>query len=463
MAARYSRFFSAIHIIGDIFLLNFAFFIGNSIYYDSISVSFDEHYVKQFLYINLFWGVSASINRIYDIYRVARIESIIMTLLRTFILHLLLCFSFIIFFKEQVISYRLFATKYTLFIFFIASWRIGFVFMLKMIRKRGLNFRNVIILGNGPIAQEAYQFFLSHPEHGYQFNGFFTPGITTDQIQLKTNLEVEEIKNFLIENNIDEIYCSMQEINHNIIHDLMKFSDDNLIRFKLLPDFRGFQGKKMEINFYDHIPVLMARKEPLDNLLNRIGKRTFDILFSLLVIVLVFPWLFPLVIIAIKISSKGPVLFKQKRSGLNNSPFTCLKFRTMITNNSAPEIQASKNDPRITRVGSFLRKSSLDEMPQFFNVLVGDMSIVGPRPHMIEHTEKYSRIIEGFMVRHFVKPGITGQAQIKGFRGETSEPEMMQKRVEQDVWYIENWSFFLDLKIIFLTVFNIFKGDSNAV
>jgi putative colanic acid biosysnthesis UDP-glucose lipid carrier transferase len=465
MAARHSRFFRAVHITGDVFLLNLAFFLCNAIYYDSLSIPFNDHYIKQYLYINLFWGISASLNRVYDLYRVVKFETVFTTLLRTFLLHLLLCFAFIVFFKEYVVSYRLFAIKYTTFVILLCTWRISFLYTLKLVRMQGLNFRNVIILGSGPVAREVHNFFVRHPEHGYRFLGFFASQNTKPEARPEdvATYDTSIVKTFVLENNVDEIYCSLADIDHNLIKELMLFSDANLIRFKLLPDFRGMLGKKLVINFYDHIPVLMARKEPLDNLVNRMLKRVFDILFSLAVLILLFPWLIPLIAIAIKLTSKGPVFFKQWRSGLNNYPFLCYKFRSMYSGVGNPNVQATRRDPRITAIGRFLRKTSLDELPQFFNVFVGNMSIVGPRPHMIQHTEKYSKLISTFMVRHFVKPGITGLAQISGYRGETTDPVLMQKRVEHDIWYIENWSFFLDLKIIFLTVFNVLRGDRNAV
>lgn len=465
MAARYSKFFRAAHILGDVILLNFSFFLGNAIYYNKLTASFDDHYIKQFIYINLFWGISASINRIYDLYRVLRFEKVITKLLRTYLLHLLLCFAFVVFFKEEIISYRFFAFKYLSFAVLTIVWRIGFLYLLKFIRRQGLNFRNIVILGTGPVAREAHNFFVKHPEHGYHFLGFFEHqknGIVSAGNEFSP-LPMHEIKRFVLENNVDEIYCSMPDVDYETVRDLMKYSDDNLVRFKLLPDFRGFAGKKLEINFYDHIPVLMARKEPLDNLINRMIKRSFDVLFSLTIILVVVPWLFPVIAIIIKLSSRGPVFFKQWRSGLNNRPFLCYKFRTMSTSNANPLEQAKRDDPRITKTGRILRKTSMDELPQFFNVFIGNMSIVGPRPHMIQHTEKYSKIIQSFMVRHFVKPGITGLAQVSGYRGETTDPSLMEKRVQHDIWYLENWSLFLDIKIIFLTIFNQLRGEKNAV
>jgi putative colanic acid biosysnthesis UDP-glucose lipid carrier transferase len=173
-------------------------------------------------------------------------------------------------------------------------------------------------------------------------------------------------------------------------------------------------------------------------------------------------WFTPLMALIIKLDSKGPVFFKQLRSGKDNRSFHCLKFRSMAVNQDADHKQASRGDTRITRVGAFIRKTSIDELPQFFNVLMGDMSVVGPRPHMLKHTSDYSELIEKFMVRHFLTPGITGWAQVKGLRGETKDPEYMEKRVEADIWYLENWSFLLDMKIIVLTVWQAITGNKNA-
>lgn len=212
----------------------------------------------------------------------------------------------------------------------------------------------------------------------------------------------------------------------------------------------------------EFIPLLSIRNEPLQSVSKRAVKRTFDIAFSTLVLLLFYPVLYIVVGMLIKLSSPGPILFKQKRTGIYGKEFDCYKFRTMKVNKDADLVQAVKNDPRTTKIGSFLRRTNLDEMPQFLNVLFGDMSVVGPRPHMLKHTEQYSKLIDKYMVRHLVKPGITGWAQITGYRGETKTLEQMEGRVKRDVWYIENWSFFLDLKIIFVTVLNMFRGEKNA-
>ena len=204
------------------------------------------------------------------------------------------------------------------------------------------------------------------------------------------------------------------------------------------------------------------RNEPLQDEFNRLIKRIFDIIFSSIAIILVLSWLLPLLSILIKISSKGPVFFVQSRSGLDNIEFKCYKFRTMVVNSLSDQEQATKNDIRITKIGRFLRKTSLDELPQFFNVFIGNMSVVGPRPHMLVHTKSYSEIIDNYMVRQLVLPGITGAAQANGFRGETKNIKDMQDRVKYDVWYIENWSLLLDIKLILITFVNLFKGQDKA-
>ncbi len=210
--------------------------------------------------------------------------------------------------------------------------------------------------------------------------------------------------------------------------------------------------------------VLFDREmqEPLCKPVNKLLKRSFDVLFALVVLLIFFPFIYVVVAIAIKLSSPGPVFFKQLRTGLNGRDFYCYKFRSMRVNAASDLLQARKNDPRKTRVGDFLRKTNIDEIPQFINVLMGDMSVVGPRPHMLKHTEDYSELIDNYMDRHQVKPGITGLAQVRGFRGETKELHQMAGRVRLDVWYIQNWKPGLDLKIIYRTVRNFLDGEKLA-
>ncbi len=206
-------------------------------------------------------------------------------------------------------------------------------------------------------------------------------------------------------------------------------------------------------DFVNSLAIYNPQEIPLDNFSNRFIKRVFDVLFSLLAILFLFSWLFPIIALFIKFDSKGPVFFKQQRTGIDNKIFNCLKFRTMQVNDESDSKQAQVNDCRISPVGAFLRKYNIDEMPQFFNVLFGEMSVVGPRPHMLKHTDQYSALINHYKVRHYVKPGVTGWAQVNGYRGLTDELWKMEKRVDFDMEYLKNWNLYWDLKIIFLTVF----------
>ena len=221
-------------------------------------------------------------------------------------------------------------------------------------------------------------------------------------------------------------------------------------------------SKKLKFEYYDYLPILSLRDIPLHNALNAFLKRIFDIVFALIIIFGLLLWLGPLLALLITIESKGPVFFIQRRTGFDNREFQCFKFRSMAVNDSADARQAGKNDRRVTKIGKFIRKTSIDELPQFYNVLFGNMSVVGPRPHMLKHTDEYANRVDKYMLRHFVKPGITGLAQVKGYRGEIEKDSDIQNRIKFDIFYVENWSFFLDLKIIVQTVINAFKGEEKA-
>ena len=261
---------------------------------------------------------------------------------------------------------------------------------------------------------------------------------------------------------ISEIYSTIAPEQNESIYKLIKSADDNCIRFRFVPDLGVFMNQKIHIDFVKEIPVLNLRREPLEDVGNRIKKRFFDVMVSSFVMIFILSWLVPLIALLIKLESKGPVFFIQARTGKDMKPFLCFKFRSMYINKHANELQAKRNDERITRIGKILRKTSLDEFPQFFNVFQGQMSIVGPRPHMLKHTEQYSHLVGQYMVRQFLKPGITGWAQVNGLRGETKTLGQMKKRVEFDLWYMENWNIYLDLRIVFMTVYNMLKGEKNV-
>ena len=324
--------------------------------------------------------------------------------------------------------------------------------------------KDLVIVGEGPAAEEIFQYCEDQTVRGYRFRGVFSERPIDGPLGERRIGDIASVKAFALQNRIDIVYCALPGTRKAEITELMEFCERNTIRFRVIPSSDSFipvvPGSQLE--FHGAVPVSKLRKEPLDDRLSRAVKRAFDIVFSFLVITMVFTWLFPILAVLIKLSSKGPVFFKQTRLGEGNKTFVCFKFRSMRMNKEADSKQAIKNDPRVTKVGAFLRKSNLDEMPQFFNVLLGQMSVVGPRPHPLRLNDQFRDIIDKYMVRHFVRPGITGWAQVNGFRGETRTPEMMERRIELDIWYLENWSFWLDLKIVVKTVTNMFGKDPMA-
>jgi len=324
--------------------------------------------------------------------------------------------------------------------------------------------KDLIIVGDGPAAQEIFQYCQDQTVRGYRFRGLFSDHPVEGVLGPQRIGDVESSKTFALQNRIDIVYCALPGTCKEAITDLMEFCERNTIRFRVIPSAESFipvvQASNLE--FHGAVPVSKLRNEPLDKRANRALKRAFDIVFSLGVIVFVLSWLIPILALAVKLSSPGPVFFKQTRLGEGKRKFSCYKFRSMRVNKEADLRQATRNDPRVTRVGAFLRKSNLDEMPQFFNVLLGHMSVVGPRPHPLKLNDQFRDIIDKYMVRHFVRPGITGWAQVNGLRGETRTPELMEKRVDLDIWYLENWSFLLDLKIVVRTVTNMLGKDDKA-
>ena len=342
------------------------------------------------------------------------------------------------------------------------SWHSGFRILLKKYRKKGLNYRFVVIVGSDAASVDLYE-EMAVTAYGYKLIGYFSDKLYEGNKKYLPYLGVpSSIEEYIKDHRVDELYYASTEKRDVYVKPLIKVCEKNMIRFFLIPEYYKYVKRRMVMNMLNNTPLLSLRNEPLQDPVNRISKRIVDIVLSSLILVTIFPWMYIILGTIIKITSPGPVFFKQKRTGIQGEEFNCYKFRSMRPNKASDLHQATRNDPRVTKIGAFMRKTSLDEFPQFINVLKGDMSIVGPRPHMLKHTEEYSELIGKFMVRHLVKPGITGWAQVTGWRGETKTVYEMEERVKKDVWYIENWSLSLDLKIIFLTVINVFKGEENA-
>lgn len=340
-------------------------------------------------------------------------------------------------------------------------WHIIIRSILKWYRRTGHNYKRIVIVGTGKAATGIYH-ELKSSVYGYKILGQFGDDTIPESKEIGYLGKISGLEQFCINNQVDEIYCTLPNNKETEIIQLVNFSESNMIRFFLVPDIYGYIRRNLVLHSLQSIPVIAIRPEPLQKLQNRILKRIFDIIFSGLVITTIFPIVYFIFGLIIKLTSKGPILFKQQRTGLQGKVFTCYKFRTMIINEAEDTQTTQKSDPRITKIGAFMRRTSIDELPQFFNSLSGNMSVVGPRPHMIHQTDLYNQLIDRFMIRHLIKPGITGWAQISGYRGETRTIEQMEGRFKKDVWYLENWSFTLDVKIIGVTIFQLLKGDKNA-
>lgn len=404
------------------------------------------------------WSIISYFSGFYEVYRYSTAIQILTKLVRQGVLFLLVVIAFFPFQKTTIFSGQK-ITEYMIAAFsLIGIFKFLLFYYLKRYRiTTGSNYRNVIIVGFTQEAINLKELFDKRADYGYRFFGYFSD--TKKNAQIVGGLD--DIKDFATLNNIDDIYCSINELNNAMLKDLVEYAELNNKTIKFIPDTKEIFSKNLRIDYYEVFPVLSLRKTPLHDPVASLIKRIFDIVFSLLVVTLLLSWLIPLMAILIKLESRGPVFFKQSRAGVNGEHFSCYKFRSMQVNNNTERITV-KGDPRITRIGKFIRKTSIDEMPQFLNVLLGDMSVVGPRPHIGSINTMYTGRIKKYFFRHSVKPGITGLAQVRGARGEINADEDMINRIKYDVFYIENWSLLLDLKIIIQTVSNMITGDEKA-
>ena len=448
-AGRYSRFLRPISVFIDTVAVNsfiFLFFFYNDVLLGKLT----------YIIFSFLWIISSLLTRFYEVYRFTKVLRIFTIIFYQFVLFTVLVFAYLGA-TESNVPNSFIILLYIIYCFIpIVGFKLLLYYGLQRYRLGfGGNFRKTIIIGNNEAVTELKGFFGSQKELGYENRKTF-------HFESPESFDIESCFTFILNNNIDEVYCSVNELKKDQIKSLVLFCENNFKILKFISERGGILSKKLQSDTYGFSTVQSLRPMPLSNDYNTFIKRFFDIIFSFLVIVFLLSWVTPLLGLLIKIESKGPVFFKQTRNGLKFKEFRCLKFRSMFENKTADTQQATKNDVRVTRIGRFLRKTSIDELPQFFNVLLGDMSVVGPRPHMIKENERYSKSIKKFMVRHFVKPGITGMAQVKGFRGEIETETDIINRVKYDIYYLENWTILLDLNIIFLTSVNFLTGQKKA-
>lgn len=461
----YNRLMKAVILLGDLFICNVTFYLfywwGRIKPYDvDVTSTFSQILIVLTLcYIICVYrkGVILHLRKVYYYQIVMRVFRNI------FYFAIVLGGVFIVGNYIDVFSWFYLAYIIVLFAL-ICAYRVTLRYFLKIYRKKSKRAEFVVMVGSTVNNVELYHEMVDDTSTGFRVYGYFDDAPNSNFPQDCQYLgKPEESINFMEKHpEIQHLFCCLPSSKRDTIIPIIDFCENHLVHFYSVPNLRNYLHNRAFFNMLGDVPYLSLHRVALNRPENKLIKRLFDISFSLIFLCTLFPFIFIVIAIITKITMPGPVFFCQKRSGLNDKEFYCLKFRSMKVNKDADVVQATKDDPRKTKWGNILRKTNLDEMPQFINVLLGDMSIVGPRPHMLKHTEEYSKLINKYMVRHFVKPGITGWSQVSGFRGETKELHQMESRVRGDIWYIEHWSFLLDLLIICKTVVNVFRGEKNA-
>ena len=394
-----------------------------------------------------------------DINRSTTLDKVFINSMKALVIHAL-CFMSLAAFLNTDYTISFYLIFYGILFIAFPLVHIACKKIVKSLRRRGYFGTRIAIVGTNNTSRRLAKAMMQDTGFGYQIAGFFDDEMLPD---FDGNYigNLDELERYADEGKIDEIYFTLEGDMAEKMPRVVRIVNDHVLNFYYVPKISHYVKGSFTLHNINSVPVLTLGRNPLSLPWRRWTKRTFDIAFSSVFLVF-FPLILIPVAVGIKLSSPGPIFFRQQRTGYKGRSFTCYKFRTMRVNSDSDKVQATADDPRKTRFGDILRKTNLDELPQFINVWLGDMSVVGPRPHMLKHTADYSAVIDKYMVRHVVRPGITGWAQVNGYRGLTDELWKMERRVEFDVWYVENWTFALDLKIVARTIINVIKGDKNA-
>jgi len=458
-----------LRLLSDLLLLNIVFLLA-AVFSQSMEILIVRYYMFFLLVgLNILWVLLSNTSGFYNDFHSRNFPFQFVNILKETAAQVIASILFIFLVKEDLFT-RNFIVLYAIFlIFFISLRTIVFRKVLKSLRRRGKNIRNLLIIGTGEVAYNFKNMINSNPDFGYHFTGFVTEteiGDSANDVVGKT----DRLEKLISELSIDEVVIALKDKSDVFLDEIITICNRNAVKTHIIPDYFKFVSSRFQVSMFGNFPIITARSEPLEEVHWRFFKRVFDIIFSLLVIIFIFSWLYPIIFILTKISSPGPVFFIQERVGVKNEKFNCYKFRTMKITDSKNSVNFQpvvENDPRVTKIGRILRKSNLDEFPQFINVLKSDMSVVGPRPHAVFYDERYGKIVDTIRIRHLVKPGITGWAQVRGFRGDVPDEEenirRTRKRIEYDIWYIENWSLTLDVQIILITIWQMLKGKTKGV
>lgn len=449
-------------IVLDFLILNFLFLLSGFFFEAKIGRITSESYIEFWIVVNAFWVFISFVSRTYSDNCIINFESFTKRTAQTYLLWTIGILVFLFFLRKFDISRLFIFLTFLNFAVGLSLNRFLYLGINYHFKSKDFLLKKILIIGYNATAIKLEGYF---EEEGIntQLIGFTEEEENVTQLSKHPILSsINNTIKIAKDYEVDEIFSTITPEQNNYIYELMHIAEKECIRFKIVPDLSMFIKRPVHIDYIRDMPIISLRIEPLEDVGNRIKKRALDIVVSFFVVVFILSWLIPLLGLLIYLESRGPIIFSQSRTGKNNKPFRCYKFRSMEVNTESDQIQATKDDKRITKIGRIIRKTSLDEFPQFLNVLNGEMSLVGPRPHMVKHTTDYSKIVDQFMIRQFLKPGITGWAQINGFRGEITDPGQIKMRVNNDLWYLENWNIWLDIRIIFLTVYKVFKGDEKA-
>ena len=414
--------------------------------------------------LNFLWYFVTNVVSFYDDFRTSFYSFRFVNIVKIIVVQALISVLFIFFTKEDLFT-RNFIIYYSVLLFLFISIRIVIIRkFLSGIGTRKRNIWNLLIIGSGEIGQGFYKMISEHKEFGYNMVGFVDDIDSASESVLG---KIESLGLVIKENQVDEVVVALPIYASDQLDNIMEICNREAVRVNIIPDYFRFISKKFQVNMLGDFPVIRVRSEPLAEAHWRFIKRTFDIVFSVLSLIFIISWLYPLVFIINAVSSKGPTIFKQDRIGINNKIFKCYKFRTMHVSRGEEKYKPlTENDPRVTGFGRFLRKTNLDEIPQFLNILKGEMSIVGPRPHPLPFNAVYEKMVSEIKIRSWVKPGLTGWAQVHGLRGDVADYDentiRTRKRIEYDIWYIENWSFWLDIQIILMTIWQMIRGNTRG-
>jgi len=457
---RFNTYFPSLFIFGELMVVLTMFFAA--FYVSNTDLPLAKNELLGIGLSLLVWVFISSFTRDFKIGRAVGFYHTFKKAFRSVFLFIsCIALAWVLIESEKTFDRHFLTTFFLLLFVWISIYRVTVHLVLDRYRTFGGNIRRSVIVGYDQLGFDLFKLLSKRPQFGIRVKGFFSIRNEVEEnfsYPLLGTVEQLFSKEYT---GLDFIYIS-DKVSSDIKTQILDFADENLIKVKLLPEIKLDVLKSLVLRRYEHISVIDLNQIPLDNLFNRLVKRSFDIVFSLAIVLLVMSWLYPIIGVLIKWNSRGPILFKQRRHGANNEVFNCYKFRTMVKNDEADEKWATKDDYRITRIGRFLRRSSIDELPQVFNVLLGQMSVVGPRPHPIKLNESYQNRVQKYANRHSFKPGITGLAQSMGFRGEIKEFHQMNSRVRLDRFYLQNWSFWLDIKIITKTIISLYKGQDLA-